>query len=211
MLARCPGGAAGALSLFHQATGDPNAPELSRTTGLSASGPWFGMPAARIGAPARTRYQEWPLRSRRPYLSVHGRGTARVYLADGHDAPVRPFLFADGFAYGPSDLDGLFDRLDAPYAAGSDRFLEQLLSSRVDVILIGFDTRHDYVQVNAGVVQECMRWAASRTGRSSSASPTGAVTARARIGSCPARSPSRSTIRTTRRARPPGSSPPKAS
>ncbi|MGF6882535.1 hypothetical protein ABIA39_001477 [Nocardia sp. GAS34] len=79
-----------------------------------------------------------------------------MYPADGHDAPVRSFLFADGLAYGPSDLDGLFDRLDAPYAAGSDRFLEQLLSSGVDVILIGFDKRHDYVHVNAGVVQECI-------------------------------------------------------
>ena len=143
-------------TLFHEAAGDPNAPELSDMARMSASGPWFGMPGVRRPAPGTARYQEWPLRSHRPYLGVYGRGTARMYLANGHDAPVRPFLFADGFAYGPSDLDGLFDWLDAPYSATGDRFLDQLLSSGVDVILIGFDKRHDYIQVNAGVVQECI-------------------------------------------------------
>ncbi len=127
---------------FREATGD--LPALEETAELGC-GPWFETSAEAVGARG-SGYREWPLRG----------GVARVYLADGHRVPVRPFLVADGFGYGPSDLDLLFDRLDAPYSLGGERFLERLLTAGVDVVLVGFAERHDYIQANAGVVEDCI-------------------------------------------------------
>ncbi|WP_370155648.1 hypothetical protein [Streptacidiphilus sp. EB129] len=77
---------------------------------------------------------------------------AAVYYANGRKNLVRPFIFADGFNYGPSDLPGLWDHLNAPYPGGEKGFLDQLLDAGIDVILVGFEERHTYIQANAGVV-----------------------------------------------------------
>lgn len=115
-------------------------------------GPWFGTPTAVARAGDRQPKYTLPLRSARPYRREVAVGEAAVYLADGHDELERPFIFADGFNYGPSDLPGLFAHFNAPYPGGQVGFLDQLLSAGIDVVLIGFEQRHTYIQANAGVV-----------------------------------------------------------
>ncbi|MGW7007739.1 hypothetical protein ACWGCW_34300, partial [Streptomyces sp. NPDC054933] len=72
--------------------------------------------------------------------------------AAAHDELERPFIFADGFNYGPSDLPGLFAHFNAPYPGSKVGFLDQLLAAGIDVVLVGFEQRHTYIQANAGVV-----------------------------------------------------------
>ncbi|MFD0361194.1 hypothetical protein ACFQZZ_06990 [Nocardia sp. GCM10030253] len=143
-------------TLFQKAAGDLSAPELYELARIAESGPWFGMPAARTNGAARQPNFEWPLVSEHPYLGKHGKGTAAVHLADGHDRLVRPLIFADGFSYGASDLDGLWNWFNEPYSDAGERLFDQLLAAGIDIVLLGFDTRHDYVQVNAGVARACM-------------------------------------------------------
>ncbi|WP_229927070.1 hypothetical protein [Kitasatospora indigofera] len=115
-------------------------------------GPWFGTAAGPARADGREPKYTLPLRSARPYRREVALGEAAVYLADGHDELVRPFIFADGFNYGRSDLPGLFAHFNAPYPGGSSGFLDQLLTAGIDVVLVGFEERHTYIQANAGVV-----------------------------------------------------------
>ncbi|WP_051733350.1 hypothetical protein [Kitasatospora phosalacinea] len=115
-------------------------------------GPWFGTPMGTARAGDRQPNHTWQLQSARPYQGRLATGEAAVYLADGHDALERPFIFADGFNYGRSDLPGLFAHFNAPYPGGSTGFLDQLLTAGVDVVLVGFEERHTYIQANAGVV-----------------------------------------------------------
>ncbi|WP_051969163.1 lipase family protein [Kitasatospora azatica] len=115
-------------------------------------GPWFGAPTGVARADDREPTYTLPLRSARPYRREVAVGEAAVYLADGHDELERPFIFADGFNYGPSDLPGLFAHFNAPYPGSQVGFLDQLLTAGIDVVLVGFEQRHTYIQANAGVV-----------------------------------------------------------
>ncbi|MFE4333830.1 hypothetical protein ACFRQM_31750 [Streptomyces sp. NPDC056831] len=115
-------------------------------------GPWFGTPTGVARDSDRQPEHTWPLRSARPYRREVALGEAAVYLADGHDELERPFIFADGFNYGRSDLPGLFAHFNAPYPGSNVGFLDQLLTAGIDVVLVGFEERHTYIQANAGVV-----------------------------------------------------------
>ncbi|OEJ28924.1 hypothetical protein AS594_35380 [Streptomyces agglomeratus] len=115
-------------------------------------GPWFGTPTGVARDSDRKPKYTWPLRSARPYRREVALGEAAVYLADGHDELERPFIFADGFNYGRSDLPGLFAHFNAPYPGSDAGFFEQLLTAGIDVVLVGFEERHTYIQANAGVV-----------------------------------------------------------
>ncbi|MFD8964883.1 esterase/lipase family protein [Streptomyces sp. NPDC059568] len=114
-------------------------------------GVWFASPARTSRAEDR-KPEIWELRSARPYRREVATGTAAVYRATGQKRLTRPFIFADGFNYGPSDLPGLWDHFNAPYAKGRPGFLDQLLDAGIDVVLVGFEQRHTYIQANAGVV-----------------------------------------------------------
>ncbi|MFB7911532.1 hypothetical protein ACFC1T_34385 [Kitasatospora sp. NPDC056076] len=92
-------------------------------------------------------------------------GTAAVYYGDGRTHLEKPFLFADGFNYGPSDLPALFNHFNSPYESGRPGFLDQLLTRGHDVVLIGFDERHTHIQHNADVAIQAIRRAiAERVG-----------------------------------------------
>ncbi|HET7013463.1 MAG TPA: hypothetical protein VFI65_06115 [Streptosporangiaceae bacterium] len=115
-------------------------------------GPWFGIPMGGARASDRNPNFTWTLRSARPYHGEVAVGAADVYLADGHHELERPFIFADGFNYGQSDLPGLFAHFNAPAPGSSTGFFDQLLAAGIDIVLVGFDQRHTYLQANAGVV-----------------------------------------------------------
>jgi hypothetical protein len=115
-------------------------------------GPWFGTPVGVARGGGRQPKHTWSLRSARPYQGRVATGEAAVYLADGHEVLERPFIFADGFNYGRSDLPGLFAHFNAPYPGSDVGFLEQLLTAGIDVVLVGFEERHTFIQANAGVV-----------------------------------------------------------
>ncbi|MFJ3790710.1 hypothetical protein [Kitasatospora sp. NPDC090091] len=86
-----------------------------------------------------------------PYKGEIPTGRAAVYLANPRLGLRRPFLFADGFNYGASDLPGLFAYFNTPYQPGTPGFFDQLLAHGIDVVLIGFEKRHTHIQANAGV------------------------------------------------------------
>ncbi|GGZ03042.1 hypothetical protein [Streptomyces poonensis] len=119
-------------------------------------GPWFGMRLDRSGAQPRRAPVRWELTGR-PYQGQRATGRADVYLSPRHRGLMRPFVFADGFGHGPSDLPGLWRHLNKPYAKGTPGFLDQLLEAGTDVILLGFAARHTRVQVNAGVAIACIQ------------------------------------------------------
>lgn len=114
--------------------------------------PWFGMRLQPSGQPARHPDHEWKLTADQPYQGRFATGRAAVYLGGGNTEITRPFIFADGFNYGRSDLPGLFAHFNAPYPGSNVGFLEQLLTAGIDVVLVGFEERHTYIQANAGVV-----------------------------------------------------------
>ncbi|HEV2640651.1 MAG TPA: hypothetical protein VGX23_36340 [Actinocrinis sp.] len=129
-------------------------------------GVWLAPPPAPTAKAARKPDAVWELRSARPYRQEVAQGTAAVYYARGHEnGLVKPFIFADGFNYGPSDLDALWTHFNASYTKGAHGFLDQLLESGIDVILLGFEERHTYIQANAGVaISAINRAIAERTG-----------------------------------------------
>ncbi|MER7467113.1 hypothetical protein [Streptomyces sp. NPDC097981] len=96
---------------------------------------------------------EWPLRGTYSHEGKSATGTAHVFLAHGHRNLERPLILADGFNHGPSDLPGLWEHFDKKEGGG---FLTRLRDSGIDVILLGFDERHTYIQANAGVAAACI-------------------------------------------------------
>jgi hypothetical protein len=125
------------------------------------AGVLFATPSTGSGGARGQEPAEWPLTAARSYKGQTATGTAHVYYGAGHAGLVRPVIFADGFNYGPSDLPGLFEHLNHSYAAGQDGLLDQLLAAGADIILLGFDVRHTYIQANAEVAMSCIRRAAA--------------------------------------------------
>ncbi|MEV6399564.1 hypothetical protein AB0M39_33065 [Streptomyces sp. NPDC051907] len=133
-----------------------NTAQSAELCGKLPKGPWLGMPLRGSGEPPRRPDAEWELTGSRPYLGRFATGRAAVYLSPSHTALTRPMIFADGFGHGRSDLPALWDHFNRPYGDSGQRFLDQLLGMGVDVILLGFDARHTYVQANAGVAISCI-------------------------------------------------------
>lgn len=117
---------------------------------LGQQGVWFATPPER-GGQARRPEVVWELVGDRPHQGYTATGRAAVHLAEGHDALTRPLILADGFNYGPSDLDALWRHFNKPYAKGKPGFLDQLRTMGIDVVLLGFDQRHVAIQANAAV------------------------------------------------------------
>lgn len=143
-----------------QAEGKPSAEASATLAGALKPGVWFASPARAAHTEDR-KPRTWELRSARPYRREVATGSAEVYLANGHKSLERPFIFADGFNYGPSDLPGLWGHFNAPYKKGKPGLLDQLLAAGIDVILVGFEQRHTYIQANAGVVISAIQQAIS--------------------------------------------------
>jgi hypothetical protein len=117
---------------------------------LGQQGVWFATPSTRADAAPRPDF-EWDLVGDRPHQGRTATGRANVYLAEGHSALTRPLILADGFNYGPSNLSELWAHFNAPYQKGAPGFLDQLRAMGIDVVLLGFDQRHTYIQANAAV------------------------------------------------------------
>ncbi|GGK34256.1 hypothetical protein GCM10010124_28590 [Pilimelia terevasa] len=89
-------------------------------------------------------------------------GFAHVYYGQGSPGIQRPVIMADGFNYGPSNLDWLYQGLD-----GSVPFLSELRARGHAVILLGYAERSASILENARAAQECiMRTIASQVGDS---------------------------------------------
>jgi hypothetical protein len=147
---------------WNQAEEKSSAEKVAEFANNLPPGPWFGAPTGVARTGDRRPRHIWPLQSARPYRREMAVGEAAVYLADGHDELERPFIFADGFNYGPSDLPGLFAHFNAPYPGSEVGFLDQLLAAGIDVILVGFEQRHTHIQANAGVVISAINEAIQR-------------------------------------------------
>ncbi|MFF9765809.1 hypothetical protein ACF1GT_04210 [Streptomyces sp. NPDC014636] len=143
-----------------QEEGKPPADARATLAGALEPGVWFASPA-RAARTEDRKPRTWELRSSRPYRGEVATGTAAVYLAEGRKNLERPFIFADGFNYGLSDLPGLWNHFNAPYKKGKPGLLDQLLAAGLDVVLVGFEQRHTYIQANAGVVISAIQQAIS--------------------------------------------------
>ncbi|WP_407915224.1 hypothetical protein [Kitasatospora sp. NE20-6] len=115
---------------------------------------WFASaaPAAEDGDAPEPTFT-WPLHGAYSHKGKVATGTAHVHLAPGHRNLERPLILADGFDYGPSNLPGLWKHFDA---AEGGHFLTRLGEAGIDVILLGFEERHTYIQANAGVATACI-------------------------------------------------------
>jgi len=118
---------------------------------------WFATSRTQSTSGTREPDVEWELTASESYENELATGRAAVYYGEGHSALVRPMIFADGFNYGPSDLPGLWNHVNAPYDPDGHRLFDQLLAAGVDIVLLGFDERHTYIQANAGVAVSCIR------------------------------------------------------
>ncbi|MYS86858.1 hypothetical protein [Embleya scabrispora] len=121
-----------------------------------AKAPPLGMRLDAAGE-ARRPNEVWELVSPHAHMGRKATGTAVVHYAPGHRTLTRPFIFADGFNYGRSDLKGLWQHFNRVYQEGTPGFLDQLHALGIDVILLGFDVRHNHIQANAGVAVSCIR------------------------------------------------------
>ncbi|WP_327587499.1 hypothetical protein OHA25_11185 [Nonomuraea sp. NBC_00507] len=134
---------------------------------LGDPGVWFATPPAPssgAGEAARPDFV-WELVGDKPHRGHIATGRAHVYLAEAHSALARPLIFADGFNYGPSDLNAMWRHFNAPYEKGVPGLLDQLRTLGIDVVLLGFDQRQTYMQANAGVAVACvLRALAERQG-----------------------------------------------
>ncbi|MER7622504.1 hypothetical protein [Streptomyces sp. NPDC126503] len=136
---------------------EPTSQELAELAASLATDVLFTLPLGSAGGaePDAT----WQLTGER------ASGTAAVYYAEGRTHLRKPFLFADGFNYGPSDLPALYGHFNTPYEEGRPGFLDQLRARGFDIVLIGFDERHTHIQHNAEVARQAiLRTVAERLG-----------------------------------------------
>jgi hypothetical protein len=112
--------------------------------------PLLSVPLSTEGADRAPDYT-WPLPNARPHADAGATGRAAVFLRNSKFGLQRPFIFADGFNYGPSDLDDLWSHFN------NHGLLERLLLAGRDVVLLGFDTRHGHIQDNAGIAISCIQ------------------------------------------------------
>ncbi|MFI9329797.1 hypothetical protein ACIGZJ_19910 [Kitasatospora sp. NPDC052868] len=146
---------------------EPTRDELAELAGSLKPEVWFSTPlsSAEPAAAGREPDFTWDLVGA-PYKGQTATGKAAVYLANSKFGIKRPFIFADGFNYGESDLPGLFAYFNQPYILGKAGFFDQLLSQGIDVIVLGFTERHTHIQANAEVaISAIQRTIAERVSR----------------------------------------------
>ncbi|MEV8100342.1 hypothetical protein [Kitasatospora sp. NPDC085879] len=132
--------------------GEATPEQIAQLAARTAGRIWFTTPLTGEGEAPKPD-QIWTLRGSYPHNGKTATGTAHVYLGKGNRRLQRPLILADGFNYGPSDLPGLWKHFDK---AEGGRFLTALREAGTDVILLGFDERHTYIQANAGVAAACI-------------------------------------------------------
>ncbi|MFD0349499.1 hypothetical protein ACFQ0M_32645 [Kitasatospora aburaviensis] len=152
-----------ALTLLGRET-EPTEAERAELAASLKPEVWFATPKRiDVGEPRPADFT-WDLVGD-PYKGEIPTGQAAVYLANPKLGLRRPFLFADGFNYGPSELPDLFAYFNTPYQPGTPGFFDQLLARGIDVVLIGFEKRHTHIQANAGVaISAITRVIAERVG-----------------------------------------------
>ncbi|MEV0348683.1 hypothetical protein AB0H88_23145 [Nonomuraea sp. NPDC050680] len=91
--------------------------------------------AATTAPPAEEWSDFWPLPG----------GTAWVYYGEGNRGLARPVLLADGFGFGPSDIDELYDGLERR----AFPLISELRRRGRDVVIIGYDDRGASILDNA--------------------------------------------------------------
>lgn len=141
---------------------EPSKAELAEIANSLTPGVWFT--SALSGEVAgRAADVTWELTGS-PYEGQTATGQAAVYYANPKFGLRKPFLFADGFNYGPSDLPGLFAYFNT-VADGGPGLFDQLLSAGYDIVLVGFTERHTHIQANAEVaIAAILRAIAERKG-----------------------------------------------
>lgn len=108
----------------------------------------FMVEALRTPAPSET----WSLTAEIPFEGLAASGEAYVYLADGHDALVNPFVVIEGF-----DLDDSMG-WDVLYALlNQENLLEDLRAEGRDAVILNFASATEPIQRNAYLVVELLQ------------------------------------------------------
>ncbi|MFJ7274117.1 hypothetical protein [Kitasatospora sp. NPDC098663] len=151
-----------ALTALSEGQGEPGKSELAEIADSLTPGVWFTS-ALSGEAAGRAADVTWELTGS-PYEGQTATGQAAVYYANPKFGLRKPFIFADGFNYGPSDLPGLFAYFSTA-ADGGPGLFDQLLSRGYDIVLVGFTERHTHIQANAEVaIAAILRAVAERKG-----------------------------------------------
>ncbi|MFE2411077.1 hypothetical protein ACFXDE_22295 [Kitasatospora sp. NPDC059408] len=132
---------------------EPTKAELAEIADSLKPGVWFAGELS--GERSRDADVVWDLTGA-PYKGQEATGQAAVYYANPKFGLRKPFLFADGFSYGPSNLPGLFAHFNT-VTDGRPGLFDELLSRGYDIVLIGFTERHTHIQANAGVAVDAIR------------------------------------------------------
>ncbi|MEE1785361.1 hypothetical protein PUR71_20955 [Streptomyces sp. SP17BM10] len=150
-----------ALTALKEGQAEPTKAELAEIADSLKPGVWFAGELS--GERGRDADVVWDLTGA-PYKGQVATGQAAVYYANPKIGLRKPFLFADGFNYGPSDLPGLFAYFNT-VADGRPGLFDELLGRGYDIVLIGFAERHTHIQANAEVVADAVfRAIAERVG-----------------------------------------------
>lgn len=142
-----------ALTALKEGQVEPTKAELAEIADSLKPGVWFAGELS--GERGRDADVVWDLTGA-PYKGQEATGQAAVYYANPKFGLRKPFLFADGFSYGPSNLPGLFAHFNT-VADGRPGLFDQLLSNGYDIVLIGFTERHTHIQANAEVAIAAIR------------------------------------------------------
>ncbi|MFJ2193372.1 esterase/lipase family protein [Kitasatospora sp. NPDC087861] len=142
------------LTALKEGQSEPTKAELAEIAGSLKPEVWFTT-ALSGEAGGRDADVVWDLTGA-PYKGQTATGQAAVYYANPKLGLRKPFLFADGFNYGPSDLPGLFSYFNT-VADGRPGLFDQLLAKGYDIVLIGFTERHTHIQANAEVAIDAIR------------------------------------------------------
>ncbi|WP_371519142.1 hypothetical protein [Kitasatospora sp. NBC_01300] len=151
-----------ALTALKEGQSEPSKAELAEIAKSISPGAWFtsALSGERAGRDADVT---WELTGS-PYKGQVATGQAAVYYANPKFGLRKPFVFADGFNYGPSDLPGLFAYFSTA-ADGGPGLFDQLLGRGYDIVLVGFTERHTHIQANAEVaIAAILRAVAERKG-----------------------------------------------
>jgi hypothetical protein len=146
---------------FDEAMAVTYADELPKTVRLRANVGGTAFEAAfrfvvrRISTP--TPNDVWSLRGVQPYTGVTASGTAWVFYGAGHDRLVSPLIFADAFGEGKSNLNDIWNALSAQSLA------QQLLDKGHDLVILGYDSKSEYIQANAFLAVACIETALAKS------------------------------------------------
>jgi hypothetical protein len=92
--------------------------------------------------------ETWPMQASIPYNGSYSSGEAYVYLADGHNAVVRPVVVSEGFDYDNTmNWDALYALLN------QQELLETIRSMGYDLVVLNYADAVAPIQANAYLVE----------------------------------------------------------